>query len=78
MSFELPDVVGDAELLIAAGGRFHVACTETNRWSVRRERDPHYLGELRYRGGVFDYEARTREDDISLTQLSLLDWIKVL
>jgi hypothetical protein len=78
MTFELPELVGDTALLITESATFHVACVGMNRWSVRRARDPFYLGELRRCGDSYDYEASTGGTSIELSRLSLIDWITEL
>jgi hypothetical protein len=78
MTFELPELVGDTALLITESATFHVACVGMNRWSVRRARDPFYLGELRRCGDSYDYEASTGGASIESSRPSLLDWITEL
>jgi hypothetical protein len=82
MTFELPELVGDTAVLITESATFHVACVGMNRWSVRRARDPFYLGELRRCGDSYDYdydyEASTGGTSIESSRLSLIDWITEL
>jgi hypothetical protein len=75
---ELPEVVGDTALLKNADSKFVVACVDAGRWSVRRERDPLYLGELRRVGALLDYEAKAGTVRISMSGLSLQSWTRNL
>ncbi|KQR65759.1 hypothetical protein ASF89_00735 [Frigoribacterium sp. Leaf172] len=63
---ELPQVAGDTALFDSGEGRFVIACVGADVWSVRRMRDPLYLGELRRVGALFDYKAKAGTVPISM------------
>jgi hypothetical protein len=75
---ELPQVAGDTALFDSGESRFVIACVGADVWSVRRMRDPLYLGELRRVGALFDYEAKAGTVRISMSGLTLQTWARNL